>query len=121
MERTPEEEKLHRDVFLPSVDNMKLPEREHGDPGKRPLVRGHSAGAGQGTSPTAHGAVSFVLPWRDMEHWHLLSLVFRLQMSRRRRLCFWIRASGKGESEFCLSEWALEPGGFSLLVVYPNG
>ncbi|XP_074188651.1 VIP36-like protein isoform X2 [Rhinolophus sinicus] len=24
--RTPEEEKLHRDVFLPSVDNMKLPE-----------------------------------------------------------------------------------------------
>ncbi|XP_034514943.1 VIP36-like protein isoform X4 [Ailuropoda melanoleuca] len=26
VERTPEEEKLHRDVFLPSVDNMKLPE-----------------------------------------------------------------------------------------------
>ncbi|XP_015998442.2 VIP36-like protein isoform X2 [Rousettus aegyptiacus] len=25
VERTPEEEKLHRDVFLPSVDNMKLP------------------------------------------------------------------------------------------------
>ncbi|EDL14484.1 lectin, mannose-binding 2-like, isoform CRA_c, partial [Mus musculus] len=24
--RTPEEEKLHRDVFLPSVDNLKLPE-----------------------------------------------------------------------------------------------
>lgn len=30
VERTPEEEKLHRDVFLPSVDNMKLPESEHG-------------------------------------------------------------------------------------------
>lgn len=29
VERTPEEEKLHRDVFLPSVDNMKLPEGEH--------------------------------------------------------------------------------------------
>lgn len=28
VERTPEEEKLHRDVFLPSVDNMKLPEGE---------------------------------------------------------------------------------------------
>ncbi|XP_024427635.1 VIP36-like protein isoform X4 [Desmodus rotundus] len=26
VERSPEEEKLHRDVFLPSVDNMKLPE-----------------------------------------------------------------------------------------------
>ncbi|XP_027775581.1 VIP36-like protein isoform X3 [Marmota monax] len=26
VERTPEEEKLHRDVFLPSVDNMKLPD-----------------------------------------------------------------------------------------------
>ncbi|XP_023573158.1 VIP36-like protein isoform X3 [Octodon degus] len=26
VERTPEEEKLHRDVFMPSVDNMKLPE-----------------------------------------------------------------------------------------------
>ncbi|XP_008566130.1 PREDICTED: VIP36-like protein isoform X2 [Galeopterus variegatus] len=26
VERNPEEEKLHRDVFLPSVDNMKLPE-----------------------------------------------------------------------------------------------
>uniref|UniRef100_A0A9L0IC43 Lectin, mannose binding 2 like n=1 Tax=Equus asinus TaxID=9793 RepID=A0A9L0IC43_EQUAS len=26
VERTPEEERLHRDVFLPSVDNMKLPE-----------------------------------------------------------------------------------------------
>ncbi|XP_054978068.1 VIP36-like protein isoform X3 [Sorex araneus] len=25
VERTPEEEKLHRDVFLPSVDNLKLP------------------------------------------------------------------------------------------------
>ena len=24
--RTPEEEKLHQDVFLPSVDNLKLPE-----------------------------------------------------------------------------------------------
>lgn len=30
VERTPEEERLHRDVFLPSVDNMKLPESEHG-------------------------------------------------------------------------------------------
>ncbi|XP_072489908.1 VIP36-like protein isoform X2 [Notamacropus eugenii] len=29
VERTPEEEKLHRDVFLPSVDNMKLPEVTH--------------------------------------------------------------------------------------------
>lgn len=28
--RTPEEEKLHRDVFLPSVDNLKLPESECG-------------------------------------------------------------------------------------------
>lgn len=121
MERTPEEEKLHRDVFLPSVDNMKLPEREHGDPGKQPTVGGCSAGAGQGTSPTAHRAVSFVLSRRDMEHWHLLALVFRLQMSRRRRLRFWIKASGKGESEFCLPEWALEPGGVSLLVVFPNG
>ncbi|XP_019515631.1 PREDICTED: VIP36-like protein isoform X5 [Hipposideros armiger] len=26
VDRTPEEEKLHRDVFMPSVDNMKLPE-----------------------------------------------------------------------------------------------
>ncbi|XP_076989904.1 VIP36-like protein isoform X4 [Tamandua tetradactyla] len=26
VERTPEEERLHRDVFLPSVDNLKLPE-----------------------------------------------------------------------------------------------
>ncbi|XP_012860562.2 VIP36-like protein [Echinops telfairi] len=26
VERTPEEERLHRDVFLPSVDNMKLPD-----------------------------------------------------------------------------------------------
>lgn len=36
VERTPEEEKLHRDVFLPSVDNMKLPASEHGDPGDSP-------------------------------------------------------------------------------------
>lgn len=39
VERTPEEEKLHRDVFLPSVDNMKLPESEHRGPGKEPHGR----------------------------------------------------------------------------------
>lgn len=39
VERTPEEEKLHRDVFLPSVDNMKLPESEHRGPGKGPHGR----------------------------------------------------------------------------------
>lgn len=38
VDRTPEEEKLHRDVFLPSVDNMKLPESEHGDPGDQLMV-----------------------------------------------------------------------------------
>lgn len=67
-------------------------------------------GRNAGTSPTARRAVSFVLPRRDLEHWHLLSLVFRLQMGRRRQLHFWIKSSGKGESEFCLPEWALEPG-----------
>ena len=36
---SPEEEKLHRDVFLPSVDNMKLPESEHRGPGRGPHGR----------------------------------------------------------------------------------
>jgi hypothetical protein len=39
VERTPEEEKLHRDVFLPSVDNMKLPESECRVLGSGPRIR----------------------------------------------------------------------------------
>ncbi|XP_047707791.1 VIP36-like protein isoform X5 [Prionailurus viverrinus] len=45
VERTPEEEKLHRDVFLPSVDNMKLPEGLEGWPQKS--QRAHPAMLGE--------------------------------------------------------------------------
>lgn len=51
VERTPEEEKLHRDVFLPSVDNMKLPESECGVLGQGPMAgRGWQCQHGWGDS-----------------------------------------------------------------------
>lgn len=77
MDRTPEEEKLHRDVFLPSVDNMKLPESEHrdpGDPGDWPTV-GEGQPCGGSEVTCAHGSQGHllcVLPLRNTEHWHLL-------------------------------------------------
>lgn len=61
--RTPEEEKLHRDVFLPSVDNMKLPESEHrdpGDPGNWPTV-GEGQPCGGSDVTCAHGAQGHLL------------------------------------------------------------
>ncbi|KAF6104021.1 lectin, mannose binding 2 like [Phyllostomus discolor] len=71
VERTPEEEKLHRDVFLPSVDNMKLPESEHRDPGKQPVVGEESQYWGWAEGPatlTSQGRLLSVLPLPNMEH-----------------------------------------------------
>ncbi|XP_057165216.1 VIP36-like protein isoform X6 [Ursus arctos] len=63
VERTPEEEKLHRDVFLPSVDNMKLPEGERR--GSQEMVlwlerRSLCLGGLRCLAPTACWAVSFL-------------------------------------------------------------
>lgn len=60
MARTPEEEKLHRDVFLPSVDNMKLPDSEHRDPGDRPTV-GEGQPCGGSEVTCAHGSQGHLL------------------------------------------------------------
>lgn len=61
VERTPEEEKLHRDVFLPSVDNMKLPESEHRGPGKGPHGRPGGEGGRGAMQPSGGGWLLSVL------------------------------------------------------------
>ncbi|XP_066863289.1 VIP36-like protein isoform X6 [Kogia breviceps] len=69
VERTPEEEKLHRDVFLPSVDNMKLPERSE----PKALLL---------SPPATTTSVTVAQEYRRSRHWpeHIARWVFsRLQ------------------------------------------